>query len=241
RRTLQRRAGADVGERLAHRGRERLVRAVDLLAAVVGQVLARVGELGDVVAGRADAGHRLVGLRVTTTTGDRREQYERDSKTRAHGPRFERRERAANGVDTPETVVRTRGRYGLSGIESPGARMRTSVALAWVATAAANASAGASVTRCTRVPTDRSVPQCTGTTTAGLISAVARAADSGFRCPAGSRGPQPQIGSSATSTRPSSAAISSNRSVSPAKYTRTGPSSRNPSAGMCLPSGWRRP
>ena len=60
------------------------------------------------------------------------------------------------------------------------------------------------------------VPQWIGTTTRARSSAAATAALSGFRWPGPSVGPQPQIGSSATSTGPRSA-ISGKTSVSPAK------------------------
>ena len=68
----------------------------------------------------------------------------------------------------------------------------------------ANALAGATGSRPRCEPIARNVPQWIGIAIGGWIRATASAARAGSRCPDGTRGPQPQIGSSATSTRPAS-------------------------------------
>ena len=65
------------------------------------------------------------------------------------------------------------------------------------------------------------MPQWTGIASRGFSSPAARAARSGSRCPGPTFGPQPQTGSSATSSPGESSRMPSKRSVSPAKYTRT--------------------
>ncbi len=99
----------------------------------------------------------------------------------------------------------------------PGVRIRTSVLGHLRSTASANARAGATGSNRRCAPHALSVPQWIGTAIRGRIRATASAARTGSRCPAGTRAPQPQIGSRATSTRPASADIPENRSVSPAK------------------------
>ena len=67
-------------------------------------------------------------------------------------------------------------------------------------------------------PSGRSVPQWTGTASAGWSIAAASAAWPGSMCPGPSRGPQPHTGSSATSRPgPATVRMPSKSSVSPAK------------------------
>ena len=84
-------------------------------------------------------------------------------------------------------------------------------------------------------------PSGSGSRLAGAISAAASAARSGSRWP-GQRGPQPQTGSSATSTRPASSAIAVEEvGVAGEVDARAPPSSRNPRPAIGGPNGSRRP
>ena len=108
---------------------------------------------------------------------------------------------------------------------APGAVTATRVSSPRAATSAAKECGGSTSSRRIRPrsglgtdasPARASVPQCTGTTTRGRISATASAALTGSRWPGPRLGPQPQTGSSATSTaRLASTAMPSNRPVSP--------------------------
>ena len=101
---------------------------------------------------------------------------------------------------------------------SPGCSTRTAVCGAIRPVASTNRRTGVIGSVSRWAPIERSVPQWIG-------SDLGRADQRGGLAPrsrgsggrAGIRGPQPQIGSAARSTRPASAAIPSNRSVSPAK------------------------
>ena len=100
--------------------------------------------------------------------------------------------------------------------EPPGASTRSPSSRPAAASSARKRWAGVSSQSGRRSPTGLNVPQWTGTTRPGRMSSVARAAVVGSRWPSPSVGPQPQIGSRATSTG-AHEPISSNRSVSPAK------------------------
>src|SRR5262249_34404637 len=134
---------------------------------------------------------------------DRRGEQQRRS-------RKDPRNQDAQNADAGAALLhRTATVTGTSSVPPIGST-RTSKAAA----SSANRRAGSCSSRSR--PTRVYVPQWIGTAMRGRSSSSAWAARAASRCPGGSRGPQPAIGSSARSTGASSR-MPSKRSVSPAK------------------------